>query len=89
MIYKDIITHVPLTPKKAAVNKVKTGNLAEHDIYGVSIIVIFLSLSLVSVREDITAGTEQPKPINIGTKLRPDKPNLRKGLSIIKAILAI
>ena len=51
--------------------------------------VIFLSRSLDRVLVDIMAGTLQPKPISIGTKLRPDKPIFRNSLSITKATLAI
>ena len=58
-------------------------------IKGVSRIVIFLSLSLGSVREDMTAGTVQPNPISIGTMLRPERPILRRILSITKATRAI
>ena len=35
------------------------------------------------------AGTEQPKPISMGTILLPDSPILRNSLSMTKAILAI
>ena len=65
------------------------GIFAEQLINGVSIIVIFLSRSEGKVLVAIIAGTEQPKPIIIGTKLLPDKPIFLKSLSITKAILAI
>ena len=42
------------------------------------------SRSLDSVRVAMMAGTEQPKPTSIGTKLRPDSPSLRSGRSMIK-----
>ena len=87
--YKAIISRGDQAPKKAAVNNVNTGNFAEQDIKGIRKIVSFLSRSLVKVLEAITAGTEQPKPTSIGTKLRPDKPNFLKGLSMMKAIRAI
>ena len=56
---------------------------------GVSRIVMRRSLSLGSVRVDMTAGTVQPKPISIGTMLRPDRPILRRSLSMKKATRAI
>ena len=45
------------------------GSLAEQLINGVSKIVMRRSRSLDSVRVAIMAGTEQPKPTSIGTKL--------------------
>ena len=51
--------------------------------------VIFLSLSEESVLVAMIAGTEHPKPISIGTKLRPDKPIFRRSLSITNETLAI
>ncbi|MPN11431.1 hypothetical protein SDC9_158732 [bioreactor metagenome] len=48
--------------------------------------VIIRSRSLVKFRVDIIAGTEQPTPQSIGTTEHPDKPILRKSLSIINAI---
>ena len=56
---------------------------------GVSRMVIFLSRWLGSVRVDITAGTVQPKPISMGTMLRPDRPILRSSLSMKKATRAM
>ena len=47
------------------------------------------SRSLGRVRVDMTAGTVQPKPISIGTMLRPDRPILRSSLSMKKATRAI
>ena len=51
--------------------------------------VIFLSLSEETVRVAIMAGTEQPKPMSMGTKLRPERPIFLKSLSITKATRAI
>jgi hypothetical protein len=51
--------------------------------------VIFLSRSLGRVRVAIIAGTEQPKPISIGTKDRPESPIFLRSLSMTKATLAI
>lgn len=58
-------------------------------INGVRRMVIFLSRSLGRVRVAITAGTEQPKPISRGTILLPERPILRRRLSIKKATRAI
>ncbi|CDD04465.1 putative uncharacterized protein PH1206 [Ruminococcus sp. CAG:382] len=48
-----------------------------------------LSRSDESVLVAIIAGTEQPKPISMGTIDRPDKPSFLRGLSITKAMRAI
>ena len=48
--------------------------------------VIFRSRSDETVR---VAMMEQPKPMSIGTMLRPDRPILRRGLSMTKATRAI
>ena len=47
------------------------------------------SRSLDSVRVAMMAGTEQPKPISIGTKLRPESPMRRSSLSITNATRAM
>ena len=65
------------------------GSLAVQLMKGVSRMVILRSRSLGSVRVDITAGTVQPKPISMGTMLRPLRPILRSSLSIKKATRAI
>ena len=52
-------------------------------------IVIRRSLSLGSVRVAMTAGTVQPKPMSIGTMLRPESPILRRSLSMKNATLAM
>ena len=44
--------------------------------------VSFRSRSEASVRVAMMAGTEQPKPISIGTKLLPDRPIFLSGLSM-------
>ena len=62
---------------------------AEQLIKGVSSIVILRSRSLESVLVAIIAGTEQPNPISIGTKLLPERPNFLSGLSITNATRAI
>ena len=55
----------------------------------VSIIVILLSLSFSIVRVAIIPGTPHPELISTGINDFPERPNLRKILSIINAILAI
>ena len=50
---------------------------AEQLIYGVSRMVIFRSRSEDTVRVAMMAGTEQPKPMSMGTKLRPESPMRR------------
>ena len=62
---------------------------AEQLIKGVSSIVILRSRSLESVLVAIIAGTEQPNPISIGTKLLPERPSFLSGLSITNATRAI
>ncbi len=56
---------------------------------GVRITVILRSLSEGSVLVDMTAGTVHPKPISSGTIERPERPILRRSLSMKNAILAI
>ena len=56
---------------------------------GVSTMVILRSRSLERVRVAMMAGTLHPKPISIGTKLRPERPILRSSLSMTKATLAM
>ena len=63
--------------------------MALQDINGVSMMVIFLSRSLASVRVAMMAGTEQPNPMSIGTNERPESPILRSSLSITNATRAI
>ncbi|MPM96064.1 hypothetical protein SDC9_143220 [bioreactor metagenome] len=65
------------------------GIFAEQLIKGVNSMVIFLSRSEERVLVAITAGTVQPKPINSGTILRPERPIFRRSLSMTKATLAI
>ena len=56
---------------------------------GVSRTVIFRSCSEGRVRVAMMAGTLQPKPMSMGTKLRPDRPKRRRNLSITKATRAM
>ena len=68
------MTSILCPGKNAAENAAYMGTLAEQDINGVSSIVILRSRSLASVRQLIIAGTEQPKPISMGTNERPLRP---------------
>ena len=65
------------------------GSLAEQLMKGVSRMVIRRSRSLERVRVAMMAGTLHPKPMSMGTKLRPERPILRKSLSITKATRAM
>ena len=58
-------------------------------MYGVRRMVILRSRSEETVRVAMIAGTEQPKPMSIGTMLRPERPMRRRGLSMTKATRAI
>ena len=51
--------------------------------------VILRSCSEGSVRVDMIAGTEQPNPMSMGTKLRPERPKRRRTLSMTKATRAM
>ena len=63
--------------------------MAEQLIKGVSRMVIFRSRSDETVRVAMMAGTEQPKPTSIGTKLRPESPMRRSSWSMTKATRAM
>ena len=65
------------------------GILALQLMKGVSRMVRRRSRSADRVRVAMTAGTVQPKPMSIGTTLRPDRPMRRRSLSITKAMRAI
>ena len=79
----------PFPGKNAATKNAYIGNLAEQLIKGVSKIVILRSRSEGNVRLAITPGTVQPKPISIGTMLRPDSPIFLKSVSMTKATRAM
>ena len=87
--YRLIITIAACLPKNAPAISAYTGSLAEQLINGSSIIVIRLSRRFSIVRVPMVAGTVHPKPISSGIKLFPLRPNLRMGLSIIKAMRLI
>ena len=65
------------------------GSLALQLMKGVSKIVILRSRSEGRVRVAMMAGTEQPKPMSMGTTLRPERPILRSSLSMTKATRAM
>ena len=82
--------HQRLAPGKKRRGKQRVmGIFALQLIKGVSKIVICRSRSEARVRVAMTAGTLQPKPMSIGTILRPESPIFRSSLSITKAIRAI
>ena len=76
-------------PNNAPAIKAMIGSFAPQGINVVVIIVILRSRSFSIVREAITPGTPQPVPINIGINDFPERPNLRKILSMMKATRAI
>ena len=86
--YAPVATNVD-PPKTAPAIMPIIGSLAWHGINVVSMIVIFLSLSFSIVRVAIIPGTPHPELISIGMNDLPESPNLRKILSIIKAIRAM
>ena len=79
----------PALSKNAPAIKAMIGSFAPQGINVVVIMVILRSLSFSIVLEAMTPGTPQPLPINIGMKDFPERPNLRKILSMIKATRAI
>ena len=59
---------------------------------GTKVVVIMVmrrSRSFSMVREAITPGTPQPEPMSMGMKLLPERPNLRKIRSMMKATRAM
>ena len=76
-------------PNNAPAIKAIIGSFAPQGINVVVMIVILRSRSFSIVREAITPGTPQPVPINIGINDFPERPNLRKILSMMKATRAI
>ena len=82
-----MISHFSLA-KNAVTKKAYIGSFAVQLMNGVSSIVILRSRSLGRVRVDMTAGTVQPKPISMGTMLRPERPMRLSSLSMKNATLA-
>ena len=76
-------------PNNAPAIKAMIGSFAPQGINVVVMIVILRSRSFSIVREAITPGTPQPVPINIGINDFPERQNLRKILSMMKATRAI
>ena len=99
MIPEQIIAAIPTKyalgatqeapPNIAPAIRAIIGSFAPHGIKVVVMIVILRSLSFSIVLDAMTPGTPQPVPISIGIKDFPDRPNLRKIRSMIKAIRAI
>ena len=88
MKYAEGATHHS-PPKKAPAISATMGILAPQGIKVVVIMVILRSLSFSMVRDAMIPGTPQPVPISMGIKDLPDRPNLRKILSMINATLAM
>ena len=86
--YAEVAT-MPDPPNTALAMSATIGILAPHGIKVVVIIVILRSLSFSMVRDAITPGMPQPEPTSIGINDLPERPNLRKILSMINAIRAI
>jgi len=61
------------------------GILAPQGMKQVVMMVMRRSRSFSMVREAMTPGTPQPVPTSTGMKLLPDRPNLRKIRSMMKA----
>ena len=88
-MYSPVMTRAALSGKKTAQKKAYMGSFAVHDMNGVSSTVSLLSRNDGSVRLDMTAGTEHPKPISSGTMERPESPMRRNGRSMTNAMRAI
>ena len=61
------------------------GIFAPQGMKQVVMMVMRRSRSFSMVREAMTPGTPQPVPTSTGMKLLPDRPNLRKIRSMMKA----
>ena len=79
----------PEPPKRAVEIKAMIGSLAPQGMKVVVMMVILRSLSFSMVREAMMPGTPQPLPISMGMKDLPERPNLRKILSMMKATRAM
>ena len=87
--YNAVIASAGFSLKNIDTNIAYIGIFAEQLINGTSIKLKSRSLLDWIVLIESIAGTEHPKPNNIGTMLFPDKPILLNGLSIMKAILVM
>ena len=85
MMYRPKTTSPAQAPKKAEEMRPYTGSLAEQDMKGTSRMVMRRSFSFSMVRAPMMAGTEQPKPMSMGIKALPLRPNRRSSRSMIKA----
>ena len=83
--YNENTSRILPRAKNAEAIAVYTGNLAEHDINGVSITVFFRIVSSSSPRAVSTAVAEHPTPVSIVNTDLPESPILRKKPSVIKA----
>ena len=88
MKYAEVATQPALWNSAPAMRPIM-GILAPQGMKVVVRMVILRSRSFSMVREAITPGTPQPVPISMGMKLLPDRPNLRKMRSMMKAIRAM
>src|SRR5699024_1594206 len=79
--------HAP--PNNAPEIRAMIGSFALQGINVVVMIVILRSLSFSMVRDAMIPGTPQPLPMSIGMKDFPERPNLRKIRSMIKATRAM
>ena len=86
---KQLVATHPLLLKNAPAIMAMIGSFAPQGTNVVVIIVILRSRSFSIVREAITPGTPHPEPINIGMKDFPERPNLRKILSMMNATRAM
>ena len=68
---REIITSALWRSKKVSTKSIYTGSRAEQDMNGTMSIVSTRSFGFCMSRAAMIAGTLQPKPMSIGTKLRP------------------
>ena len=83
--YAEVAISGELLKNAPATNAI-SGIFAPQGIKPVVITVILLSRSCSMVRDAIIPGTPQPVATSIGIKDLPERPSLRKILSIIKAM---
>lgn len=70
-------------------NIIYTGSLALQDMKGISVIVVMRWRISGILREAITAGTEQPKPVSRGTAAAPESPAFFMTPSSAKAAISM
>ena len=88
MKYAPVETQPELWNSAPAINATM-GIFAPQGMKVVVIMVILRSRSCSMVREAITPGTPQPEAISMGMNDLPERPNLRKMRSMMKAIRAM